>query len=117
MNTSEVTVGILQDFSKGCDTIDHLTLLQKLYKMNVSAEALKLIQSYISERQYVQVDDKTSSTQLNNFGVPQGNISGLVLFNLYIVDIVDNISFNSFTICRRYHIIPTLQVKKPTILY
>ena len=49
-NTSEVTLGILLHFSKAFDTIDHLTLLQKLYKMNFSVEALKLIQSYISER-------------------------------------------------------------------
>ena len=60
MNTSEVTLGILLGFSKAFDTIDHLTLLQKLSKMNFSVEALKLIQIYISEqRQYVQTDDKT----------------------------------------------------------
>ena len=96
MNTSEVTLGILLDFSKAFDTIDHLTLLQKLYKMSFSVEALKLIQSYISERrQYVQNDDKTSSPQLNNFDVLQGSILGQVLFHLYLLDIIDNISCNS----------------------
>ena len=96
MNTSEVTLGILIDFSKVFETIDHLTLLQKLYKMNFSIEALKLIQSYISGRgPYVEIDDKTSSTQLNNFGVPQGSILCPVFFNLYIVDIIDNINCNS----------------------
>ena len=87
MNTSEVTFGILLEFSKAFDTIDHLTMLQKRFTVNVFVEALKLIQSYISERQqYVQIDDKASSTQLNNFGLPQGSILGLMLFNLYMVD-------------------------------
>ena len=117
-STSEVTLGILLDFSKALDTIDHLTLLQKLYKMNFSVKALKLIQSYISKRrQYVQIDDKTSSTQVNNFGVPQGCILDPVLFNLYIEDIIDNISCNSWLYADDTTLYPTLQVKKPTKLY
>ena len=96
MNTSLATLGIPLNFCKAFDTIDHLTLIQKLYKMNFSVEALKLIQSYILEQQqYVQIDDKTSSTKLNKFGVPQCSILGPVLFNLYIVEIIDNVSCNS----------------------
>ena len=88
MNTSEVNLGILLGFSKAFDTIDHLTLLQ--------IEVLKVIQSYISEwRQYEQIGGKTSYTQLNNFGAPQGSILGPVLFKLCIVNIIDNISCNS----------------------
>ena len=56
-------------------------------------QALKLIHSYVSERkQFVQVDDIGSSIKLNNFGVPQGSILGPVLFNLYIVDLVENVT-------------------------
>ena len=84
MYTSEGSLEILLDFPKAFDTIDHFTLLQTLYKLDFPIEALKLIQSYISEpRQYVQVDDRNSSTQHNNFGVPQCSILALVLFLTY----------------------------------
>ena len=92
-NTSEVSLGILIDYCKVFDAIDHLTLLEKLHKLRFFVQALKLIHSYVSERkQFVQVDDIGSSVKLNNFDVPQGSILGPVLFTLYIVDLVEKIT-------------------------
>ena len=64
-NTSEITLGILIDYCKALDTIDHLTVLEKLHKLNFFVQASKLIHSYVSERkQFVQVDDIGSSVNL-----------------------------------------------------
>ena len=96
MNTSEVTLSILIDYSKAFDTIDHGTLLRKLKAMNFDISSLKIIASYLSNRrQFVQVNDKKSPTLPIHFGVPQGSILGPVLFNLYVTDLSDQISSHS----------------------
>ena len=96
MNTSEVTLSILIDYSKAFDTIDHGTLLRKLKAMNFDISSLKIIASYLSNRrQFVQVNDKKSPTLPIHFGVPQGSILGPVLFNLYVTYLSDQISSHS----------------------
>ena len=75
MKTSKVSFGILSDYSIAFDTINHLTLSEKLHKLNFSVQALKLICSYVSEqKRFHQVDDKSSSIRLNNFVEPQSSI-------------------------------------------
>ena len=96
MNRSEVTLAILIDYSKAFDTINHNTLIKKLRSLNFSISSLKLIMSYLSNRQqFVQVNDKRSSTLPIHFGVPQGSIQGPVLFNLYVTELSDQITSHS----------------------
>ena len=46
---------------------------------------MKLICSYLCERyQYVQINEKSSSKRLIEFGVPKGSVLGPILFNLYV---------------------------------
>ena len=67
MNRSEVILSILIDYSKAFDTIDHRILLEKLQNMNVT-----------SMYKYRKRDQPY---YLYFFGVPQGSILGLALFN------------------------------------
>ena len=91
MEKGEVTIAVLTDFSKAFDTVDYPTLIKKLHKFNMSKNTLKLIASYLTERQqYVQIDDKLSTSEQITFGVPQGSILGPILFNIYVSDMNKN---------------------------
>ena len=57
---------------------------------------MALLKNYLSNRkQYVQLSDVRSSVRSISVGVPQGSILGLLLFNIFINDIVkSSIKFN-----------------------
>ena len=74
----------MADFSKAFDT--------KMHKVGCAKSYLRWVISYLTERkQFVQIDDKLSSTIEVAFGVPQGSILGPVIFNLYVNDLSDSL--------------------------
>ena len=92
MKRGEVTMAILAYFSKEFDTVAYGTVLKKMHKVGFSKSYLRWVTSYLTERkQFVQIDDKLSSTVEVAFGVPQGSILGPVIFNLYVNDLSDSL--------------------------
>ena len=77
------------DLCKAFDSLSHDNLLNKLKYYGVKNSANDPLRSYLSNRkQYVKIDDISSSIVSINTGVPQGSILGPLLFNICINDII-----------------------------
>ena len=95
MKASDITLAVFTDYSKAFDTIDFSVLIKKMHTLNFSKRFLYWIFSYLTDRRhFVQIDSNISNTLYTNFGVPQGSILGLVLFNLCVAD-MKSISYGS----------------------
>ena len=79
---------ILIDLQKVFDTIDHITLIEKMKCMGFS-NVTKWFESYLSKRMFsVHVEKSFSDKVLIRCGVPQESILGTLLFLLYVHDMV-----------------------------
>ena len=88
LDKGDIVISIVLDLKKAFDTVDHPTLLNKLYAYGIRGNAFNWFKSYLSERsQYVVYDRKQSKTQTVQCGVPQGSILGPLLFIIYMNDI------------------------------
>lgn len=76
------------DLKKAFDTLDHEVLLAKLAAYGVRGQANNLLRSYLSERkQFVVVNQISSSSKCIPIGVPQGSNLGPLLFLIYMNDL------------------------------
>ena len=93
MKKREVTLMVLADYAKAFDTVCFKFVIKKMYTLGFSKDFLKWVLSYLSNRtQFVQIDDRASTSEIIDFGIPQGSILGLMIFNLYVTDLQDNIN-------------------------
>ena len=76
---------ILIDLQNTFDTIDHDTLLQKLYAIGFWKHTINRFQSYLSKRSFlVNLRNNFSTPASVSCGVPQGSIPGPILFLIYV---------------------------------
>jgi hypothetical protein len=89
-DTGHVTALALLDLSAAFDTVDHGILLQRLSETyGIGGTALRWIKSFLTGRSLVvNFAGQQSTCSMLTCGVPQGSVTGPLLFNLYTADVV-----------------------------
>ena len=87
---------VFVDLKKALDTVDHNILWRKLDYYGIRGIANKWFCSYLKKRkQFVSIENNTSSVKEILTGVPQGSVLGPLLFLIYINDLHKSIRFSN----------------------
>ena len=90
LDHGDIVISIFLDLKKAFDTVDHRIFLNKLYAYGICGNVHDWFRSYLTDRsQFLIYDRERSDTKQVKCGVPQGSILGLILFIIYMNDIMN----------------------------